>query len=117
MIPPIESYRAGLEKALRHSPEPCTFDTVLEKVRTKHAQYWPCGSSVIITQISGTTLHFWLAAGNTAELQHVTPQILDFGREHGCTLATLTGRPGWLRSFLSLTGWKPSRLVMMEKEL
>jgi hypothetical protein len=116
-LPPLDFYRAGLEKALQIDTDGGTFDQVVERVQDGHAQYWPCGSSVIITQISGLSLHFWLASGTLAELQAVTPHILDFGREQGCTRATLTGRKGWLRSFLRDTGWKQSKIIQMEVEL
>jgi len=116
-LPPLDFYRAGLEKALRIDTEGGTFDQLTGQVQNGHAQYWPAGSSVIITQIAGLTLHFWLASGTLAELQAVTPHVLDYGREQGCTRATLTGRKGWLRSFLKDTGWRQSPIIQMEVDL
>jgi len=113
--PPLERYRKEIEQALTHSIEISTFDRVSEAVRSGHAQYWPLGNSVIITQIAaGGVLHFWIAGGNMQEIQAATPTILAWGKEQGCTIATLTGRRGWLRSFLGRTGWKESRIVNME---
>lgn len=122
VIPPIEHYRAGLEKALQFDTEGSTFDKVAEQVSTTHAQYWPITDrSVIVTQIDGKDLHFWLATGDIVELQAITPRILDFGRDMGCTRATLTGRRGWVKSFLRDTGWREvgreSRIVQMAVDL
>lgn len=117
-LPDIRFYRAKLEKALRHGLESCTFDTLVAAVQSGGAQYWPCGSSVFVTQIAGgNTLHFWAAAGKMDEIERALPLVLAWGQEHGCTRATLTGRPGWLRSFLSRTGWVQSPIVAMELNL
>jgi hypothetical protein len=120
-LPPLEQYREGLEKALQYGEETCTFDTIASGVNDRTAQYWPVSErSVIVTQKDGTDWHFWLAAGNIAELQAATPLILEEGRVQGCNRATLVGRRGWLRSFLTGTGWTqvtgavPAPLVMME---
>ena len=122
VIPLLASYREGLEKALRYDTEGRTFDDVVEQVSSGHAQFWPITyHSVIVTQVSGKTLHYWLAAGRIAELEAVTPLILDFGRDTGCTRATLTGRQGWIRSFLSGTGWREvgraDGIIQMEVDL
>ena len=84
-------------------------------------QYWPGSNSVVVTEIieypQKRTLHFFLAAGNVAELEVMYPVIEEWGRVQGCTAATLSGRHGWERSFLAKReGWKP-KLVVMMKEL
>jgi hypothetical protein len=122
VIPPLEHYRTGLEKALQYDTDGRTFDDIAEQVSHGHAQYWPITyHSVIVTQVSGKTLHYWLAAGRIAELQAITPQILSFGRDMGCTKATLTGRQGWARSFLKDAGWhevdRADGIIQMEVDL
>jgi hypothetical protein len=49
----------------------------------------------------------------TGELRE---SIEAFGRAHGCTSISLTGRPGWLRLARS-HGWKHQRQVLAHKEL
>lgn len=90
-------------------------------VERNEAIFWPGPNSVVVTQIiehpQSRTLHFFLAGGNLAELEVMYPLIEQWGRERGCTAATMTGRKGWERTFLTKReGWK-SKLVVMSKEL
>lgn len=116
----ISAYRRYIEDALEYAGRSHTFDDVVAAVASGAAQFWPGPSSVIITEIirepQKTRLHFWLAGGTLPELEQMTPVILDWGRAHGCDAATLTGRKGWERTFLSRTGWT-STLVVLEKDL
>lgn len=83
-------------------------------------QFWPGTNSAIVTEIGVyprcKVLHFFLAGGNAAELEAMTPFVLAWGRTQGCTKATLAGRKGWERSFLTRTGWKAT-LRHMETDL
>ena len=84
-------------------------------------QFWPGVTSAIITEIieypRKRTLHFFLAGGNMPELRAMYPRILEWGRLQGCTGASLTGRKGWVRSFLNREeGWN-EHLVVMTKDL
>lgn len=117
----LQRLRPHIERALSYSDDTHLYDDVAEMVSADRAVLWSGPDSVIVTETildpRRKSLHFFLAAGQMAELEIMTPHILEFGRMEGCTKATLIGRKGWQRSFLSRTGWSPSPLVMMEKTL
>lgn len=116
----ICDYRRYIEDALEYAGQSHTFEDVVAMVASGEAQFWPLPHSAIVTEIvvepRKKRLNFFLAGGVLAELEAATPLILEWGRERGCTSATLIGRKGWERTFLSRTGWK-SGLVVLEKDL
>jgi hypothetical protein len=118
----LEGARPHIEAALSYGGHTHTFDDVREMIERGEAIFWPGPNSAIITQVIEQpqlrTLHFFLAGGNLAELEAMLPGICEWGRkERGCKYATLTGRKGWERTFLTKReGWK-SNLVVMSKEL
>ena len=119
---PLEGSRHLVEKALDYSGGTHTFEDVCQMVSEGRLQYWPGPNSVVITEIieypRKRTLHFFIAAGNIAELEVMYPPIEQWGREQGCNSASLTGRKGWERSFLTRReGWNDPKLVVMTKEL
>ena len=113
--------RPLLEAALSYGGGTHSYEDVVAMIDRKEAIFWPGPNSVIVTQIQEhpqtRTLHFFLAGGNSAELEVMVPGILAWAKaERGCTAATMTGRKGWERSFLTRRGWKTT-LVVMTKEL
>jgi hypothetical protein len=85
------------------------------------AHFWPGVNSCIVTECvqhpGKRFLNFFLAAGHLGELEAMTPLILEWGKLNGCTHATLAGRKGWERTFLSRTGWKKTEVIIMETEI
>jgi hypothetical protein len=118
MIPDLAKYRRQIEAALVYSGHSHDFDDVAAMVAAGKAQFWPGRTSVIITEIivepRHKVLHFFLAGGDLAELEQMTPIIEQWGRERGCTRASLVGRKGWDRTFLKRQGWT-NGLVVLEK--
>jgi hypothetical protein len=116
----ICAYRRYIEDALEYAGHSHTFDDVAAMVASGEAQFWPGPNSAIVTEFvlepRTKRLNFFLAGGTLAELEAMTPLVLEWGREQGCTTASLIGRRGWERTFLSRTGWK-SGLVVLEKDL
>lgn len=112
---------AHLQRALAFSGHTHGVGDVLEGVQDGRFQMWNGGASVIVTELEvypkGKVCHFFLAGGNLTELAKMVSPILQWARTQGCTKATLTGRPGWKRSFLTRTGWREVPLVMMETDL
>ena len=106
----------ALQLAQTHRPE-----DVAEGVASGAFQEWSGGETVVVTEILVTplrkTLHFFLAEGSMPELQAMVPHILDWGRMHGCTHASLIGRHGWSRvAWLNDSGWIEAG-VLMERSL
>lgn len=116
----LSDYRQQIEAALKYCGGSHTFDDVQSGVARGDQQAWPGLNSIIITEIHQAPqqriLHFFLAGGNSVELEAMLPLIEEWGRGEGCTHATLFGRKGWTRSFLPKHDWKET-LVVMEKEL
>lgn len=116
----IAEARSHIEAALQHSGGTHSFEDIVAGVTVGVMQFWPGPNSAIVTEIQEypqkRVLHYFLAGGNLAELQRMLPTIEAWGREHGCTMATLAGRMGWQRTFLQHEGWT-ARLVVMSKEL
>lgn len=118
----IQNYRKHIEAALRYSGGTHTFEDIVAGVDAGDFQFWPGPDSVIITEIAlyprRKAIHFFLAGGHLPELEAMTPAILDWGREQGCNQATMCGRRGWDRTFLTRTGWNVvQELVVLEKSL
>jgi hypothetical protein len=62
-----------------------------------------------------TVLDYWLAVGDLGEIKELLPQIEEWGREQGCTVAHMGGRHGW-KPVLKRLGWD-TRYVSMRKDL
>lgn len=121
VIPTIHDCRLLIESALVYAGGSHTFEDVADAVERGEAQFWPGPHSCIVTEIDRQprhrVLHFFLAAGTTPELEAMTPGILAWGKEQGCTVARFVGRKGWERSFLARTGWTNSQVIVMERPI
>lgn len=117
----ISAYRGYIEAALEYADGTHTFEDVAAAVEAGRMHFWPGPTSAVITEIIESPrqrmLNIFLAGGNLAEIEAMAPGILAWGRDHGCTKAVFTGRPGWERTFLTRTGWAPAKLVVFEKQL
>ena len=113
----ILTYRRYIEAALEYAGGSHTFEDVVEQVAAGKLQFWPGVESAVVTGIIDEpqyrALNIFLAGGNLAELERMTPLILQWGRERGCRKAMFFGRPGWERSYLTRAGWtlSPNRLL------
>jgi hypothetical protein len=115
------TYQKQIEAALAYSGDTHTYADVMRMVDEGRLQLWPGVNSVVVTEIieypQKKTLHFFIAGGNIAELEAMYPLIIEWGLIQGCNAASLVGRPGWTRSFLSRKeGWHDG-LVVMQKDL
>lgn len=120
-IPTLEEYRGAINDALRYADDSHTFEDIRDMVASGRLQFWPGKDSVIITEILEypryKVLHFFLAGGGSlAELQRMTPLVEEWGRTQGCKKASLIGRKGWERTFITRDGWVQTHSVF-EKPL
>ena len=127
MTDPMQSLEADfvrlkgeVERALAYTGGTHTVDDVWDKIKEGNLQLWVAPHSVMVTEIQSypqcRVLHWFLAAGRMEELEAMYPTVLEWGKtEHQCTKASLAGRPGWARSFLSRDGWTTSHLVMTKE--
>lgn len=117
----VSAYRTYIEAALAYAGGTHTYADVEAAIQAGDAQLWPAPNSCIVTELDRqphkTILHFFLAAGTSAELEAMEPHIVEWGKEQGCTLARFVGRKGWERSFLAHKGWVNSGVIVMEKPI
>jgi hypothetical protein len=121
-LPPLSAYRAQIERALKHSGGTHVFEDVEVMVDEGSAIFWPLSpESVVITEIvqhpRKRVLHIFLAAGKMEDIERAAPAILAYGKHRGCEAASLVGRRGWLRSFLTRSGWTDTRWATLTKRL
>jgi hypothetical protein len=116
----INSYRQQIEAALKFADDSHSFEDIAASVKKGELQFWPGFSSVVITEIMQfpryRALNLFLAGGNIPELQSMLPGIEEFAESIGADRIVLTGRKGWLRSFLVHEGYG-EKMVTMEKKL
>jgi len=109
-----------MENALAYAGGTHTTRDVYLGVAAGEFQFWPGEESVIITQLVDNpqcrTCHFFLAGGNLAELEKMADNVEQWAQEQGCKAVTLTGRPGWKKTFLRDIGYEVEG-VAMKKEL
>lgn len=117
----MEDYRTLVEAALVYAGRTHTFEDVAAEVEAGHAQFWPGPHSCLVTQVDeqpqDKILHFFLAAGNSTELQAMEREVVRWGQEQGCTRARMVGRRGWTRTWLMSEGWQDTNFVVLEKPL
>ena len=114
------SRKAEIERALAYTGGTHTIDDVWDLIQKGDLQLWVGPHSVMVTEIQQypqcRTLHWFLAAGRLEELEVMYPSVMEWGKDQmGCTRASLAGRPGWARSFLTKDGWTTSHLVLTKE--
>ena len=114
-----DEVRRHLQNALDHGGGTHSVEDVLALIMAGEAQIWIEDHAVLVSQIHDTPnhreIHFWLAGGTLDEVIRLSNKVMDWGREQGCTVATLTGRRGW-EKVLKTEGWT-HRLVELSREL
>ena len=113
--------RGKIEKALRLGGGTHTYQDIVDAELAGRMQWWSGINAVLVTEVHEApqrkTLHFFLGAGDLEEIKLLLPIPMEWGRRQGCTHASFIGRPGWARTFLAGEGWKPSKLVLFEREI
>lgn len=108
-----------IENALEYAGGTHLVTDVYLGVAAGDYQFWPGEDSVIVTQLVDNpqkrSCHYFLAGGNLAELEELAGTVEKWAQEQGCTSVTLTGRPGWQKTFLRDQGYE-TQGVAMSKE-
>jgi hypothetical protein len=111
--------RGYMLAALEHASGTHSIEDVEAGVFANTFQLFRGAQSAILTQVQQyprkTVLCVFLAGGLLNELLTMLPDVLEWGRQHGCTGAYIAGRPGWARA-LDKLGWAPTQ-VILEKDL
>lgn len=119
MTPEQTLLAAKLERALARAGGTHTLDDVIALARAGRAQIWEAPGAVIVTEVVAfpqrVVLRLWLCAGDLDGVERLLPDVEQWGREQGATLAEVIGRPGWKARAKDL-GYVASATVF-EKEL
>lgn len=98
-----ERCKGWLDAALHRGGDTLTLEQVKERIEAGQYHFWPAIDSAVVTQVcigaKDRELNILLAGGRLGTLQAMLPSIERFGREMGCSIITILGRPGWLREF------------------
>jgi hypothetical protein len=117
----VTRFAPQIESALAYGDRSHDLADVVAMVAAGSLQAWPGPASILITEVidrpRDRVLHFFLAAGTLSEIRAMLPHVLEWGKSRGCTKATLAGRRGWSRSFLSRDGWSVRDALIMERSL
>ena len=109
-----EQKLARFERALAHAGNTHSVADVLDRVRENRAACWPNGDSVVVTEVLVfprlRACNYWIVAGSLHECAELQPTIDAWAIEQGCSVATATGRMGWLRLANTPLGaaWRPA---------
>lgn len=105
--------RQRFERALALAGNTHTVADVVEKVRLGRAQYWEAGDGTVVTEVLTfpqlRACNYWLVSGVLSDCAALQRDIDAWALEQGCSVATATGRMGWLRlSKLPIgSDWQP----------
>lgn len=106
----VARYRPQIEAALVYADATHAYDDVARMIAAGELQLWPGPASCIVTELvrhpRKTLCNIFLAGGNLRELRAMAPILYDWARAQGAEYMTFTGRPGWVRTFLTRDdGW------------
>ena len=111
---------AKLERALKIGDSPYSVEQLAEAIERGRFKLFYTANSVLVCEMTQfpayRTMGLFLAAGDMQECLELEVRACEWGRENGCAAATTVGRRGWLR-VLESRGWKPSKNIMLTKEL
>ena len=108
-----------IEAALEYSHGTHTIQDIFEFVANGTLELWPGKNCALISQVSEypgrKMIHIFLAGGDIKEIEEMEPSIIAWAKEQGCSALTLTGRPGWTKSFLKDIGYKNTQVQMIKE--
>jgi hypothetical protein len=89
------------EKALAQGGGTHSIADVLDRIGEGKACCWTNGDSVVVTEVLMfprlRAVNYWIIAGKLHECTALQPDIDAWAISEGCSVATATGRMGWLR--------------------
>lgn len=108
-----------IEDALEYSHGTHNIQDIFEDVMYGRVEFWPGKECALITQVvqypQRKMLHVFLAGGNITEIEEIEKHITVWAKQQGCTALSLTGRPGWTRSFCKDIGYRNTQVQMIKE--
>lgn len=109
------------QRALTQAGDTHTIDDVLQRMRERKAVCWTNGDSIVVTEVCVfprlRACNYWITSGRLHECAELQPAIDAWAVREGCTVATATGRMGWLRLAETPIGqdWKPQGIKFVKR--
>lgn len=108
-------YKPQIEKALATAGEAHSFDHVVAGVLSGRLHFYPLENSFVLMELrkygNWSAYHCFLAGGVFEEINALTQQAAENGKQLGATKLTLTGRKGFGRKLVD-HGWKLTHVHM-----
>lgn len=108
-----------IEDALEYSHGTHDIYDIFESVASGQVQFWPGERCALITQVSEypkkKMIHVFLAGGDITEIELIEADIVKWAKTQGCEALSLTGRPGWTKSFLNNIGYRNTQVQMIKE--
>ena len=99
-----------LQRALEFGGNTHRLDDVVQLLKDGKAKLFENEGGVIVSEINifpqFRAVNFWLLAGELHDVLALEDDVLAWGLDQGCTIATAAGRKGWGR-VSAKTGWRP----------
>lgn len=108
-----------IEAALEYSHGTHDIQDIFECVAQGTLEFWPGKHCALISQVvqypKKKMIHVFLAGGDIKEIEAMEPDIVAWAKQQGCEALSLTGRPGWTKSFLNNIGYKNTQVQMIKE--
>lgn len=108
-----------IQAALKYSGGTHDLDDVRREIEQDRLQFWPGVNSAVVTEIQLypklKACNFFLAGGNMEELRGMCQRIEQWSKSIGCTRMLISGRMGWVRTFLTKDGYKLTWAVLAKE--
>ena len=112
----MEQLRQWLQPALDRGGNTHSFEDVINEIRAGSMQLWTGPEGAAVTMIydfpQKRVLHVFLAGGSIEQIKDFEESAAAWGRAHGCSEMSLSGRRGWTKA---LEGWRPVQTVLMKE--
>ena len=93
-------------------------DDIQERLHWRQAQAWSSEGSVAVTEIynhpNQRVLSYWLVGGDAETILKHEPEVSEWAKKLGCSLAKMSGRKGW---FALLPDYWNEHSIVMKRSL
>lgn len=118
-VPEFKRCRAWLESALEYADGTFNIIDVADGIAKGNMQLWPADKAAAVTQIitypRKKVLHAFLMGGEMEDVKKLEKAAVLWAKTQQCHAITLTGRPGWSKSFLKEVGYENAHISMTKE--
>lgn len=118
-VPEFKRCRQWLEDALEYADGTFNIIDVADGIAKGDMQLWPAKKAAAVTQIitypRKKVLHAFLMGGEMEDVKRLEKDAVIWAKGQKCHAITLTGRPGWSKSFLKEVGYESAHISMTKE--